>query len=553
MIKIRIRYNNTEQTAIEAEKGIAPRQLLPFVRNIYPVYACRIAFRYKRLDEPLTESCTVDFTDLRDPYANMAYQSSLTLLYMKAVHDVLGRDVKITIANSLSRGLFTRIHISSVTDEMTEKIEKRMQELAGENLPVREKELTREQAIEYCRNGGGDKEELHLLETAPDLRTAYLAELEDEKCLFYLHLLPDTGSLQLFELRRYRSGVLLRFPHPSDPAHVPVYQEQKLLYEAFSEESHWQNLMGVRYAADLNDKVLRNDIRDLVMLSEALHEKKIAEIAEEIRASRKRIILIAGPSSSGKTTFAKRLCTQLRVCGLKPMYLGTDDYFLDREDMIPDENGELNFEDLSAVDVKLFESQMNDLLSGKKTDIPEFDFIEGKKIFGKRITSIDSSQPIVIEGIHGLNPELTSEIDDGEKFKIYISPLTQLNIDMHHRVPTTDARMLRRMVRDFRTRGRSARTTIHDWPAVRAGEEKNIFPYNGEADVFFNSQCLYELAVLKKYALPLLDTVTEDMEEYAEANRMRRFLDFFVSIEDDSVISNTSIVREFIGGSIIVS
>ncbi len=551
MIRIELSCNRMPCGAVEAEKGITPRQLLPLVHAQYPVYACRIAHRYERLDEPLTESCTVEFGNLRDPYGNMAYQGSLTLMYMKAVHDILGKDVRITIANSLSKGLFTRIHISSVTDEVAAKIQKRMEELAGENLPITEKRMSREEAIGYCREHG-NREELHLLETAPDLRTAYLAVLDDEECLFYLHLVPDTGMLNLFEVRRYRSGILLRFPQPADPARVPVYTEQKLLYEAFSEESHWQNLMGVRYAGDLNDKVMNNDIKDLVMLSEALHEKKIAEIAEEIRSSRKRIILIAGPSSSGKTTFAKRLCTQLRVCGLKPLYLGTDDYFIDRDDMPVDENGERNFEDLSAVDVKLFEEQMNDLLSGRKTDIPEFDFIDGKKIFGRRITSIDSSQPIVIEGIHGLNPELTADIDDEQKFKIYISPLTQLNIDMHHRVPTTDARMLRRMVRDYRTRGRSAQTTIHDWPSVRAGEEKNIFPYNGEADVFFNSQCLYELAVLKKYAGPLLDEITEDMPEYAEANRMRRFLDFFVPIEDDSVIPNTSIVREFIGGSVIV-
>ena len=237
MIRIELSCNRMPCGAVEAEKGITPRQLLPLVHARYPVYACRIAHRYERLDEPLTESCTVEFGDLRDPYGNMAYQGSLTLMYMKAVHDILGKDVRITIANSLSKGLFTRIHISSVTDEVAAKIQKRMEELAGENLPITEKRMSREEAIGYCREHG-NREELHLLETAPDLRTAYLAVLDDEECLFYLHLVPDTGMLNLFEVRRYRSGILLRFPQPADPARVPVYTEQKLLYEAFSEESH---------------------------------------------------------------------------------------------------------------------------------------------------------------------------------------------------------------------------------------------------------------------------------------------------------------------------
>ena len=238
---------------------------------------------------------------------------------------------------------------------------------------------------------------------------------------------------------------------------------------------------------------------------------------------------------------------------MHPLYLGTDDYFVNREDMVADEDGNMDFESLNAVDVNLFTEQMNDLLAGKKVDLPEFNFLEGKKEFGKRLTSIDESQPIVIEGIHGLNPALTEGIDDEHKFKIYISPLTQIKVDSHHRIPTTDARMLRRLVRDYRTRGRDATTTIRDWPSVRKGEETYIFPYNDQADVFFNSQCSYELAVLRKYARPLLEEIGTDQIEYAEAQRMLKFLDYFVSIDDESVIANNSIIREFIGGGIIVS
>ncbi len=517
----------------------------------YQILSCRIDNQNRRLDTVIESDCTVDLLDLRDPYANMSYQASLTLLYLKAVREELGPKARVTIANSLSKGLFTQIRISSVTDDIAVRIEKRMRDYVEQNLPVTEKRITAAEAMEFLQKDGSEHEKA-LFRTASELTEANLCEMDGEECIFYVHTLPSAGYMDLFNIRRYRNGMLLRFPHPSDPSVVPEYEEQRMLYETFSEELHWEQLMGCTFVSDLNQKVLKNDFRELVMLSEALHEKKVAEIAQMIHDQKKRIILIAGPSSSGKTSFAKRLCIQLRVIGLRPLYLGTDDYFLDRADMVPDENGNLDFEGLSAVDIGLFTEQMNALLAGKKADIPEFDFITGSKIFGKRIMSIDESQPIVIEGIHGLNPKLTEGIPDGQKFRIYISPLTQLNIDQHHRIPTTDARMLRRLVRDSRTRGRSAAVTIGSWPSVRAGEEVNIFPYNSEADVFFNSQCLYELAVLKKYAKPLLEAITPAEKEYSEAQRMLQFLKFFVSIEDDSVIANNSIIREFIGGSILV-
>ena len=273
---------------------------------------------------------------------------------------------------------------------------------------------------------------------------------------------------------------------------------------------------------------------------------------DTIADEKKRIILIAGPSSSGKTSFAKRLSVQLQVCGLKPLYLGTDDYFINRGDMRPDKNGKIDFEALEAVDTKLFAEQMNALLQGETVDIPVYDFIEGRKKYGTRITSIRPSQPIVIEGIHGLNPKLTENIADSEKFRIYISPLTSLNIDAHHRVPTTDARMLRRMIRDNRTRGRSASETINGWKDVRNGEEKWIFPYNDTADAFFNSSLIYELAVLRKYAEPLLLEIDKEDSAYPEAQRMLDFIRFFAPVPDDTCIVSNSILREFIGGSILV-
>ena len=554
MIRIRVKLPDGSETEEKYEEGVTPEKIVTGLKKKpeHQILACLINNRNERLDKPVEEDSEVDLLDLRNSYGNMSYQMSLTLLYLKAVHDVLGNNTQVTIANSLSKGLFTKIRSPLVNEESVNRIQKRMKELVSLKLPVTETYEDRDHMIRTLKKSG-PVDELRLFESAYDLQGAYICQLDDEKAFFYQHLLPDTSYLKLFEIRRYRNGVLLRFPQPYDPDHVPVFEEQRLLYEAFSEESHWDHLLGISSVTDLNEKVRSGNYLEMIELSEALHEKKIAEIAERIHDSGKRIVLIAGPSSSGKTTFAKRLCTQMRVTGLRPLYLGTDDYFIDRDEMPAGPDGKRDFEDLSAVDTNLFTSQMNDLLAGKKVDLPEFDFITGKKIYGKRITSIDASQPIVIEGIHGLNPKLTEGIPDEQKFRIYISPLTQLNIDDHHRVPTTDARMLRRLVRDYRTRGRSAAMTIDDWPNVRRGEEKNIFPYCNEADVFFNSQCQYELAVLKKYAEPLLKAIGNDEPEYPEAQRMLQFLAFFVSIQDDSVIANNSIIREFIGGSIVVN
>ena len=541
-----------KEITLEVPKNTTIAELLQEVNTEHHIYAALINHKHVHFSECVHDLDVIQLQDIRASYGNTCYQSTLTLLYLKAIHDVMGKNVTVTIANSLSKGLFTVIHAGNVTDDLAKEIEERMHELVEENLEIKEEYVDRDTAIELLKDAK-DKKSIDLLKTASDLKNVYVITLADEKMMTFVHALPSTSHVPFFEVRRYRNGLLLRFPHPNFPDQIPPYEEQKLLYDAFSEETQWEKLLKVSIASDLNRMIEKKESKDLIMLSEALHEKKIAMIAEQIQSAKKRIILIAGPSSSGKTTFAKRLCIQLKVIGLNPLYLGTDDYFVNRDEMIPDENGKLDFEALEAVDLHLFETQMNALLHGEKVDLPEFDFITGKKVFGKRITSIDASQPIVIEGIHGLNPQLTEGIDDSEKFKIYISPLTQINLDAHHRIPTTDARMLRRMVRDNRTRGRDGAVTISSWPSVRHGEEKYIFPFNKEADVFFNSQCVYELAVLKKYATPLLEKVQPDQAEYAEAQRMLQFLSCFASIDDDSIIANNSIIREFIGGSILVS
>lgn len=517
----------------------------------YEILTARVNRHSCRLSMEIHEDCMLELLDLRSSEANMVYQASLKMLYLKAVHDVLGKDVQIVFNNSLSKGIFTIIRKNNVTPEACARIEQRMHDLSADDFPFEEQKLSREEFTAFARAHKRLDQE-HLAEYAPDLREAKLFRLLDEEEISYEELVPDTSYLKLFEVRRYKNGVLLRFPHPSKPDEVPPFAEQPLLYGAFSEATRWDRIMGVNYAADLNEMIADGEINDLVLLSEALHEKKIAEIAEMIHASGKRIVLIAGPSSSGKTTFAKRLCIQLRVAGLRPLYLGTDDYFLERDETPVGPDGKKDFEGLAALDIDLFNTQMNALLSGKKVDLPRFDFPSGKKVYGERITSIADSQPVVIEGLHCLNPALTPYIPKEQKFLIYISPLTQLNIDMHNRIPTTDARMLRRIVRDARFRNLDAAATIDMWPKVKHGEDNNIFPYNGNADVFFNSSSLYELSVLKKYAQPQLEAIDDSRPEYAEAQRLLRFLQFFRTMEDDSIIPNNSILREFIGGSVIV-
>lgn len=517
----------------------------------YDILAVRVNNIMYELNELIEVDSDVEFLDMRDNTANMIYKRSLCLIYLKAIEDVLGK-VVVIIGNSLNKGLFTEIKLPEViTEEQLKAVSDRMQQIIDADMPICKERLPRLEAIEILKERGYFKK-AELLESRPNLKTAILYELEGYKNFFFGNMVPSTGYIRYFELRKYRRGVILRFPYPTCPDKIPEYVDETKLCVAFGESKKWHRLLDVAFLSDLNRKVYDEEFKEIVLLSEALHEKKIAEIADEICNGGKRIILIAGPSSSGKTTFARRLCIQLKVNGLKPLYLGTDDYFVERENTPFDENGEPDFEALEAVDIGMFNDHMNKLLAGKEVDLPTFDFINGKKIFGTRVTSLEADQPIVIEGIHALNRELTKYIDDEWKYKIYISPFVQLNMDNHNRIPTTDARIIRRMVRDYRYRGKNAAMTIEEWPKVRRGEDKNIFPFNGEADVLFNSALAYELCILKKYAMPLLEEVQPGQREYSEATRLKKMLYFVESVEDDAVIPNNSILKEFIGGSIFV-
>ena len=536
---------------ITVERGITIEEIYKGIKDelSYTVLAARVNNKIERLEHRLYNDCRVELLDMRTQEANLIYQNSICLIYLKAIDDVLGK-VDVDIENAINKGLYTEIKCSTpVSARDIKKIENRMRQLVKADIPFIREKLTKEEA-EALFTETGCPEKAELLCENQHLRKIPFYSLDGCRDFFYGLMVPSTGYIEHFQLMKYRRGVLLRFPHPSNPNVIPEYVDEKMLYKTFGEQSRWGKLMGINYVSDLNRKIEEGKFKELIQLSEALHERRIVEIADMITRQKKRIILIAGPSSSGKTTFAQRLCIQLRVNGLQPLYMGTDDYFVERENTPLDEFGEKNYENLDAVDIHLFNQNINDLLEGKTVDMPTFNFITGHKEFGKRFTSIKSSQPIVIEGIHALNEELTRELPAEQKFKIYISPLTQLNIDSHNRVVTTDHRMLRRMVRDYKYRGHSAQSTISSWPKVRAGEDKNIFPYSNEADVLFNSVHLYEICVLKKYAKPLLEAITPDEPEYSDAVRMLNFLRFFKTVDDDSAIVNNSILREFIGGSV---
>ncbi|HHU17461.1 MAG: nucleoside kinase [Anaerovoracaceae bacterium] len=533
------------------KKGTTIQSLAEEYKNLpYTVLAAKVNNKITELTRTIECPGCIEFLDMRSQAGFLIYQRSLSLLYMKAINDVMGK-ASVLIENSLNKGLYTEINErGSVTAKQVKEIEARMRELVELDIPFIKEHMSREDAFRVLIAEGYKEKERMLKKSEVQILPFY--SLDGFRNFFYGQMVPSTRYIPYFELRKYRSGVLLRFPHPSQPNKIPPYVDEIQLYKVFREAKLWSKLMQISYVGDLNETIESGEYKEVIQISEALHEKKIAQIADMIAKKKKRIILISGPSSSGKTTFSKRLIIQLRVNGLKPLYVGTDDYFLERHQTPKDEHGEPNYEDIVALDIELFNSDMNRLLKGETVDMPTFDFVNGTKIFGKRIAKAEEGQPIIIEGIHSLNKKLTEYIPDEEKFKIYISPLTQLSIDEHNRIPTTDARMIRRLVRDYLFRGSSAQETIQSWPKVRMGEDKNIFPYNGEADVFFNSEHIYELSVLRKYAEPLLLKITQEEPEYGEAIRILKYLQYFKIIEDDTVIAKNSILREFIGGSIFV-
>jgi uridine kinase len=475
------------------------------------------------------------------------YQRTLTFVYLKAVRDVAG--ARTTVFNSLTSGLYTEIDSERpVTAEQIRLIEARMREYVKRDTPIKCRISNRRDVLKLLeKETKGSREHLALLKYATDVHYIAVYEIDGYHNFFFGHMLGSAGGLNLFGLAPYGGGVLLRYPHPSAPDRLPCVPSSDKLYKAFEHGWSIARGLGLRYAGDLDDEIEQGLANDIIRLSERMHTAQIEDIAEQVLSRKKRVVLLAGPSSSGKTTTAKRLIEAIARHGPEPLYLGTDDYFVEREDSPVDENGEPDFEGLGAIDIRLFTDNINSLLAGKAADLPTFDFITGHKIFGRRVTKLGEGQPILIEGLHSLNPAMTAGLPEGDKYRIYISPLTQINLDDHNRIPTTDVRLIRRMIRDNRTRGNSARETIRTWHKVRRGENIHVFPYYGGADAIFNSALLYELPVLRTHAEKLLDDITPDMDEYGDAARLLDLLRFFKKIENENAVPQNSVIREFIG------
>ncbi len=477
-----------------------------------------------------------------------AYHNTAILIYLKAVHEVF-RDADVTIGNSLNQGYYSYINLDGARLSTSDiyKIRGRMDRYIGQDLEIKTEKYSAARLAEKWRSLGFT-EKARLMEGREPGEEIEIANLQDYRNCMYGSVLPSAGYISKYELRPYRNGLLLRVPNALHDNSIPEYRDDDKLYEAYAETKRMRRHTGISYLADLNDMIRKGGADDVIRASEWLQARQLEEIAKSVIERRKKIVLIAGPSSSGKTTTAKRICAELgRLTGEDPLYLGTDDYFVERSETPLGADGRPDFEGLNALDMRLFNRQMEGLLAGEEVDIPEFDFVRGTKVFGKRITSLRKNQILVIEGIHSLNDVLTENIDSGDKFKVYISPLTQLGIDRHNRVSTADARLLRRIVRDRQFRASDAEATLEAWPKVRAGESVNVFPYSSSADVVFNSSTAYETCLLKTCAEPLLKEIPESSGQYEEARRILNFMKFFERIESSDAVPENSIIREFIG------
>lgn len=493
----------------------------------------------------------LEFLDLSDGTGHRTYKRTAILLFMKACNDCIEEDKvnKIKLEFSLNTGYYFSCDGDfEANDELAKKIQSRMQELVDGCIPIEKKSIPIEEAKEiFALQRMDDKLKLCQYRKSSVINVYTLEGYTD---YYYGHMLPNCGYIKNFEVLTYKDGFILNLPKKKTPEKLDEFIPFDKVFNTMMDATEWNKMLGIDTVGDLNDKICSGELYDLVLVQEALQERRIADIAKDI-ASRKgvKFVMIAGPSSSGKTSFSHRLSIQLRTLGLKPHPIAVDDYFVNREDTPLDEDGKLNFECLEAIDIAKFNEDMNNLLAGERVEIPTFNFKIGAREYRGNYQQLGPDDVLVIEGIHALNDKMSSTLPVESKYKIYISALTTLNIDEHNCIPTTDARLIRRMVRDYRTRGASAKRTIEMWPSVRRGEEENIFPYQETADAMFNSAQVYELAALKSIAEPILYSVSKDDPEYYEAKRLLKFLEYFLCM-DTTRIPNNSIVREFIGGSI---
>ncbi len=547
-IKVKVKYNNNIILEDNFKEGIILYNIKEQLKDKFnfPIFLAKINNENVELFRKINEDCEIEFLDITNKHAYLTYKRSVALLMINAIRKVLGEDTRIFIRYSINQNWFCEIENTKITDELLNKISNYMLNTTIENKEIKKINVPTNECIKllnkykmYDRANG-----LSFVRKS----SINLYKLENTYDYLYGHMAVDTKDLTGFKLiKNDNNSFTLNFLDRNNPTELKEYKNIKKLVEVFEESAKWSKIIGVDYAGALNSAICEERIQEIILISEALQEKKIANIADMITKNNKKVVLIAGPSSSGKTTFANRICIQLKVNGITPYVVSLDNYYLNRENVPLDEDGKPDFECLESLDVERINKDIETLIKGEPTEIPKFNFITGKREKGKTIT-LKENEVIIIEGIHGLNEKISANIDKKDKFKIFISALTQLNIDSHNRISTTDARIFRRLVRDHHFRGFGVNKTIQIWSDVMKGEIKNIFPFQEEADVIFNSALIYELAVLKPFADPLLYRVTKDEEEYSEATRLIKFLDSFLPINCLDAIPPNSIIREFIGG-----
>ena len=518
----------------------------------YQVVSAKVNNRSEGLNFRVYNNKDVEFLDVRDPSGMRTYVRSLCFILYKAVSELFPQG-KLYVEHPVSKGYFCNLRIGRPIElEDVAAIKQRMQEIIAQDIPFHRTECHTTEAVRvFSERGMNDK--VKLLETSGALYTFYYT-LDGTVDYYYGNLLPSTGFIYLFDLVKYYDGLLLRIPNKENPNKLDEMIKQEKMLDIFKEHLRWNHIMGLSNVGDFNRACEQGHATDLINVAEALQEKKIAQIADEIFSRNQEgghhasLVLISGPSSSGKTTFSKRLSVQLMTNGLHPYPISLDDYFVNREDTPLDADGNYDYESLYALDLGLLNRQLQALLRGEEVELPRFNFNTGKQEFRGEKLRIDDRTILILEGIHALNPELTPQIPAENKYKIYVSALTTISLDDHNWIPTTDNRLLRRIIRDYNYRGYSARETISRWPSVRAGEDKWIFPYQENADVMFNSALLFELAVLRAHVEPILNTVPRNCPEYAEAYRLLKFIKYFTPVQDKE-LPPTSLLREFLGGS----
>ena len=551
---VQIRCKNNKKTLnISIGSTLSEIFSLSGLEMDYGPISARVNNRVEGMHYRVYKPKDIEFLDLHDASAMRAYTRSLFFVLSKAARDLWPR-CTIIIDIPVSNGYYIDLTIKDnegkrrdVTPDDVSDLRQRMQQIIDADLPIHRHETTTEEAIRMF-TASHSYSKVKLLQSTGRLYTTYY-DIDGYRDYYYGTMLTTTGQIYLFGLEYYFDGVLLRIPSQQDPSRLGPFVRQNKMFEIFKEHHRWQDILGMRTVGDLNEAISKGHANQLIQLSEALQEKKIAQIADEI-ASRPgvKMVLIAGPSSSGKTTTCKRVSVQLAINGLKPIGISLDDYFLDREDTPRDESGDYDFEHLHALNIPLLNEQLNALFRGEEVELPRYNFQTGKSEMSGKKLQLKGNEVLVVEGIHALNPELTASIPDNQKYRIYASALTTILLDNHNYIPTTDNRLLRRIIRDHKYRGVSAQETIRRWPSVRKGENRWIFPYQENADAMFNSAMLFELAVIKQQAVPLLELVPENCAEYAEAYRLRKFLSYIRPIADDQ-IPPTSLLREFLGGS----